>query len=247
MIGLIILLCIIGVQAYTEMASNVANNLPIADKYPNALKMLLLHLNSVEFTRLSATDFIFKNYFSFFAIFMVLIAADIFAIDKERGTMKFAILSGITPTQIYAGKLISALTVTMGVTLINFAVAFILGLICIGGNIIPMDLLSVFGIYLSASVPGMAVVTIISVLSLLPANSKILIGGGRISVFVLGLFDSMNIAGESLSPIGLLSAFGNDIPVTNAGFFASLFTSFAYTIVFIIILMAAVKRIDYFD
>jgi ABC-type transport system involved in multi-copper enzyme maturation permease subunit len=178
---------------------------------------------------------------------MVLIAVDIFGIDKERGTMKFAMLSGIKPIEIYAGKLLTALATALGIALINFTVAFIAGLISIGGSLLPHELFDVFLIYASASVPGMAVVTIISVLSLFPINTKVLMGGGIMIVFILGLADSLTVVGKELSPIGVLSVFGNDIPFINAGFISSLLLSFVYTTVFAIILMATVRKIDYFD
>jgi ABC-type transport system involved in multi-copper enzyme maturation permease subunit len=247
MTGFIIILCAVGATAYTEMAGNVINNLEVADRYPEALKTLLRSLNSVEFTRLSATDFIYKNYFSFFAIFMVLIAVDIFAIDKERGTMKFAMLSGVKPAEIYAGKLFAATAVTVGITLMNFIFAFVAGLISVGGKIIPVEFFGVFGIYLSASVPGMAVVTIISALSLLPINSKVILGGGIMLVFILGMADSLTAVGKAFSPIGLLSIFGNNIPFISAGFISSLLISFIYTALFAAVLIIAARKIDYFD
>jgi ABC-2 type transport system permease protein len=247
MTGFIIILCAIATTAYTEMAGNVAGGLPIAERYPETLKTLLRNLNSVEFTRLSATDFIYKNYFSFFAIFIVLIAVDIFSVDKERGTLKFAILSGVKPTEIYAGKLLTAMTTSVGIVLMNFIFAFTAGLISVGGNIVPGELLSVFVIYLCGAVPGMAVAAIISVLSLFPINSKMLMGGGILLVFLLGLSDSLSLSVKGFSPIGLLSYFGNDIPFINAGFACCLLSSFLYAVLFATILMIAVKKLDYFD
>jgi ABC-type transport system involved in multi-copper enzyme maturation permease subunit len=178
---------------------------------------------------------------------MVLIAVDIFGIDKERGTMKFAMLSGIKPIEIYAGKLLTALATALSITLINFTVSLTAGLITIGGNLFPRDLLDVFLIYISASIPGMAVVTIISVLSLFSINSKVMMGGGIMIVFILGMADSLTAVGKELSPIGVLSVFGNDIPFINAGFISSLLLSLVYTVVFTLILMTTVRKIDYFD
>jgi ABC-type transport system involved in multi-copper enzyme maturation permease subunit len=247
MTGFIVLLCALAMVAYNEMAANVLNNLPVSAKYPPDLKILLQSLNSTSFTRLSSTDFIYKNYFSFYAVFMVLIAVDIFSTDKENGTMKFTILCGIRPEQIYFGKILTAFLTAAVITLFNFTAALAFGLFSVGGSFQMSDLMGVFAIYIAASVPGTVIGILVSILSFLRINSKVLTGIGLLAVFTLGIIDSSNNAHILFSPIGLLSTFGNNIPNINANFIYNFIIEIAYIILLSTALFTVVKKSDYFD
>jgi ABC-type transport system involved in multi-copper enzyme maturation permease subunit len=240
----IILLCIIASMAYSEMSENVAANLPISQKYPIDLKELLRNLNSVNFARLSATDFIYKPYFSFYAIFMVLSAVDIFVVDKESGTMKFTKLSGVSFGDIYAGKIIAAFCISVAAVMFNFAAAFFCGII---GNPISFDeLFSVFIIYFSAAFSGTAIMLSVAILSFLPINTKILLGGGVLGVFILGMADRLG-GTKFFSPTGLLSVFGNSVPEIGKEFLICLCVSAAYCVVFSMAVLFVSRHTDYFD
>jgi ABC-type transport system involved in multi-copper enzyme maturation permease subunit len=238
------LLCGIAVTAYSEMSANILSNLPIAEKYPADLKEVLRNLDSVSFVKLCATDFIYKPYFSFYAIFIVLLAVDIFAIDKESGTLKFTKLSGVSFGEIYAGKMLAAFIICTALAFFNFTVAFLFGLI---NN--PISFHGILGaalIYLCAALPGTALILIIALLSFLPTNSKILIGGGVLVVIILGTADTIG-AGKLFSPIGLLSVFGNSVPYLGKDFLISAAVSAVYCILLSVSLLFISKRVDYFD
>jgi|GEM_PF-2255821 len=239
-------LCILGVIAYKELALNVLNNDPKANNYSYELKTTLFNLNGIGFCRLFLTDFIFKNYFSIYAIFIILIAINIFSIDKDTGNMKFAYLTGINFNQIYIGKIISICVISFFILTFNFFVSLFCGQIFFEKSINFNDIFEIILIHYSCILPSIIISNIIALVSLAKVSIKIQTILGLIVVFILGTLDSSTNL-KYYSPIGLLSVFSVELPKFNLSFIRCVIISIIYIILLFPFLFIKVNKTDYFE
>ncbi len=59
-------LCVLSIVAYKDMANIAAEELPRAEAYSDEFTNVLMNMNGVAFAKLFLTDFIYKDYISFF-------------------------------------------------------------------------------------------------------------------------------------------------------------------------------------
>jgi ABC-type transport system involved in multi-copper enzyme maturation permease subunit len=243
---LIIGLALLAVYAYNEMAQNVMTNSPKIKGYSEELKTILVNLNGTNFARLFLTDFIYKNFFSIFIIFILLISIDIFGIDKEIGTFKFTLLTGVKVWEVYIGKIVAIALISLAIVSSNLITSFALGQIFFDTNFNVQNFSTVVLLYLSSVIPAIIISLLIAILCLSKVSSKVLTIVGILFVFIFGTVDSLTIT-KYFSPIGLLSVFSDCLPQINRTFTQCLSTAITYIIILSLSLIITSKKVDYFN
>lgn len=244
--ALIIGMCGIAAVAYKDMVNIVVNNLPKAETYSNEMKYILLHINGVNFSKLFLTDFIYKGYFSFYILFIVLIAADVFSVDNESGNMKFTLLTGVKVSQLFTGKIVYMSCVSFAIVLFHFIVSVIVGQFVFGGDCLSSELVQVLVLSICAVFPAVAIAVIVALLSQFRVSSKTIIGCGIALSLILGVADTLSKS-KYLSPIGVLSIFNESVPSIKNEIAVCLFSSGVYLIIGIFILYFIIRKRDYFE
>lgn len=244
--ALIIGMCGLAAVAYKDMANIAVNNLPKAETYSDEMKHILMHINGVNFSKLFLTDFIYKGYFSFYILFIVLIAADVFPIDNESGNMKFALLTGVKSSQLFMGKIAYMFCVSLAIVLFHFVVSVIFGQFVFGGACLTFDLLQLLLLTAFAVLPAVSMAVIIALLSQLKLTSKIIIGCGIALSLILGVADTLSKS-KYLSPIGALSIFNESVPIIKNEIAICLFSSCLYLVIGIFVLYLIIHKRDYFE
>ena len=181
----------LGVIAYKDMADIAAKNLPRAQFYTEEFKSVLMNMNGVTFAKLSLTDFIYKNNLPFFLIFVVIHTVNTFSSDRENGTMKFTLLTGVDKETLIAGKLMFMASSIGMIVLLNILLSLAIGCFFFGGTGDFIQIIEYIGISLLAILPGLSMAVIVAVLSQIRISSKIIMAIGLITVLVLGMLDTM--------------------------------------------------------
>lgn len=250
-IVLIIGLAVLGCMAYIDMMNNVKAGLPRANAYSEDIKYILMHMNGIRFSRLFLTDFVYKSFFSFFILFVVIHTADIFAADREKGMLKFTLLTGVDRRIVTGGKILFVACISTGLVLFQFVVSLFVGCIRFGtGHITWQNTLCELGICcglsMAAVLPACAIAVIVAVLSQFHVSSRIVMGGGIFLAFVLGILDTMTMSGL-ISPIGVLSIFSDELPTLSANVFLRCTVSVGYIAVESVLLFAVVEKNELFE
>ena len=236
----------LGVIAYKDMADIAAKNLPRAQFYTEEFKSVLMNMNGVTFAKLSLTDFIYKNNLPFFLIFVVIHTVNTFSSDRENGTMKFTLLTGVDKETLIAGKLMFMASSIGMIVLLNILLSLAIGCFFFGGTGDFIQIIEYIGISLLAILPGLSMAVIVAVLSQIRISSKIIMAIGLITVLVLGMLDTMT-ATNRFSPIGALSIYADQIPSFNQALLLRCLGSLAYCIVGFILLKGITKNYEFYE
>jgi len=243
---LMIGLCALSVVAYKDMANMAAENLPRAEAYSEEMTQVLLNMNGVSFAKLFLTDFIYKDYISFFLIFIVIFAVNTFSSDRENGTMKFTLLTGVDQGTLIGGKLVFMACAIGVILLFNMVLSLLVGFIFFGGKCDFVQLIEYIGINMLSILPGLSIAVIVALLSQIRVSPKVIMGIGLIVVFVLGMLDAMT-ATKQFSPVGALSHFYDCIPSIDSTLLVRYLVSLAYCIVGSIALRGITKEYEYYE
>lgn len=243
---LIVGLCLLGVTAYKDMVDITVNNLPKAQTYSEALKDTLRDLDGAGFAKLFLTDFIYKSYFSFFLIFIVITAVNVFSDDRESGNMKFTILTGVERNTVIIGKLAFMVCSILLTVLFNLVLSLVVGTIFFGAPASAEGVLEVVGITLLAVIPAFAITVFIALLSQIKISSKIIMAAGIVFTFIMGVLDTL--AGTArFSPIGSLSVFSENIPAINHQLLTGCVVSAVYIAVGVIAMVIVSSKYEYYE
>ncbi len=242
---LLIGMSILGAIAYGDMKNDVIDNLPKAELYSDELKIMLLNLSGLNFTRLFLTDIIYKPYFSIYLVFIVLIAVDIFAIDEESGNMKFTLLTGLKLSELIIGKFVFILFISCIFAFSNFIISFSIGQLYFGGVIYLKDFFSIVILTILAVFPAISISGIVFLFSQSGINSKVILGCSILMLLILGLADTYTVS-KMFSPIGAMSVFIEDVPKINIKFLICIGISIAYSMISILVGYATISKRDIF-
>ncbi|MEE1155592.1 MAG: ABC transporter permease subunit [Acutalibacteraceae bacterium] len=247
LLGLIVFLCAMSVYAYSEMRTIAINNLPKAATYSQELKEILFNLSGVNFSRIFLSDFIYKDFFSFFILFIVIFATDVFANDKESGNMKFTLLSGVGVNQLYIGKTIFMICISVCTVIFHTLLALLVGQIFFGGSIIIADLFEIIVITLLAVLPATSLSLVLAIISQFGCHSKIVVGIGMAMAIIFGVVDTFSVEVSRFSPIGVLSSFSGSVPFINDNVFPNTIGNIIYIVIGIIVLLLIANKQDYYE
>lgn len=239
-------LCCLAITAYEDMANIAVNNLPRSETYSNELKNCLLNIDCLNFSRLFLTDFIYKGYFSFYILFVVLIAANIFSNDRENGNMKFTLLTGINIKYMYMGKYLFMFGVSTITVLFHLFISILVGKIFFHGALLNIELLEILGLSFFAVLPAMAISVIISLISQTKLSYKLVIGTGIVITITFGMLDTLS-SSRKFSPIGALSIYNESIPVINNEWIICIFVSLLYIIIGMSLLFSFSHKYEYYE
>lgn len=242
---LIVGLCVMSISAYGDMSDIAIEHLPKEETFSANLKMVLTNLNAVSFTKLFLTDYIYKAYFSFFSIFLVLIAVSTFSEDRESGNMKFTILTGMKSNTVVIGKLIFMAFEILLTIVFNLVLSFIVGAVSFGSMIDVKELLEVVGISFLSFFPAFTIAAFVAFISQIRANSKVIMTVGITAVFMMSILDATTKTFK-FSPIGAFSLFP-DVPVLSSDLFICCSVSVVYTLVLIVMLMIVLSKDEYYE
>lgn len=243
---LIIGLCLIGITAYKDMVNITVNDLPKASTYSDELKAVLKHLDGAGFAKLFLTDFIYKSYFSFFLIFIVITAVNVFSDDRESGNMKFTILTGAKRNTVIIGKLIFMACMIILTVLFNLVVSLAAGIIGFGVPASFESVLEVTGITFLAVVPAFAITVFIALLSQIKISSKIIMAASIVFTFIMGVIDTLTGAAR-FSPIGALSSFSEKLPAMSSQLLSGCAVSAIYIAVGIAAMVVVSSKYEYYE
>ena len=239
-------LCALAVVAYKDMAETVIKNLPKAQSLSEEIKNALLNLNGTVFSTLFLTDYIYKSYFSFFLIFIVTNAVHLFSFDRENGTMKFSLLTGVERETLLYWKLLFIVLKIVSVVFFNMVLSLLIGMFFFGKISDLNQIIEYAGIGLCSILPGVSTAMLIALLSQIHTSSKAVMGIGLLAVLVLGMLDTMTDA-HWFSPIGVLSIFYNEVPKINSTLLTHCFVSLIYCVVGFIILRGIVRKYEFYE
>ncbi len=236
----------VGVIAYRDMANIVAENLPRAHEYTEDFKNVLMNMDGVAFAKLSLTDFVYKNNLPFFLIFIVIHTVNAFSSDRENGTMKFTLLTGVDNGTLMTGKLVFIACSIGVIVLLNIFLSLVIGFFSFGGTGSLIPIAEYIGISLLAIIPGFAMAVIIAVLSQIRISSKIIMAIGLIAVLVMGMLDTMT-ATNRFSPIGALSIFSEQMPSLSQALLTRCLVSLVYCVVGFFLLNVISKEYEFYE
>ncbi|MGL5353730.1 MAG: hypothetical protein ACRDA5_10485 [Clostridium sp.] len=237
-------LVILGTVAYKDMINNVVSSNIKSNSYSDEVKVLLQSFSGISFSKMCLVDFIYKPYFSIYLIFIAIIAANVFSNDYNSGNLKFTLLTNTSPAQVYIGKILFMAVVSLMIVSINLVLSLLVGQIAFGGEIIIKELLNVVGLYLMATIPGVAFSLIIGIVSLTKLKPNIIVGSSIGFIITLGIIDSLTNF-KYVSPVGVLSFFENNIPTISSGILISCGISIIYILLLSLGIVKACRRIDY--
>ena len=243
---LIIGLCLLGVTAYKDMVDITVNELPKSQTYSEALKDTLRSMDGAEFSKLFLTDFIYKSFFSFFLIFIVITAVNVFSDDRESGNMKFTILTGVDRNTVILGKLIFMVCSIFMTVIFNLVLSLVVGTIFFGAPASMDTVLEVVGMTLLAVVPAFAITVFIALLSQIKISSKIIMAVGIVFTFIMGVLDTLT-GTSRFSPIGSLSVFSDNVPAINHQLLTGCAVSAVYVAVGIAAMILISSRYEYYE
>ena len=238
-------MCILAILAYSDMEEIVLNRNPRMNSYPDKLIATLSELNGIRFAQLFLSDFIYKGFFFLYILSIVILTADIFAYDRENGTLKYTLLTGVTTKQVILGKVVVISALAFGLALLNFLISILLGVSFFGVSSFRMkELAIVLLMNILAAFPGIAMGMIVSILSLsrLAAKSVLIICIGF--SFILGIADTVTLS-KFYSPIGTLFLFNENFPYITTDYAKSLIVSFIYIVVLMGLMLTKGKKIEY--
>lgn len=239
-------LCVLSIVAYKDMANIAAEELPRAEAYSDEFTNVLMNMNGVAFAKLFLTDFIYKDYISFFLLFVVIYAVNTFSSDRENGTMKFTLLTGVDQKTLIAGKLVFMACAIGVILLFNMVLSLLVGFIAFGGKCDFLQLLEYIGLNALTILPGLAIAVIVAVLSQIRVSSKVIMGVGLVMVFILGMLDAMTPT-IHFSPVGALSHFSAQIPAIDPTLLLRYLVSLVYCVVGSLALLGITKNYEYYE
>ena len=242
--AIVVVLVILGSVAYKDMINNVLTGDIRSTTYSEEFKGLLQSFSGISFSKMCLTDFIYKPYFSIYLIFIAIIAVNVFSNDYKSGNLKFTLLTNTSPAQVYIGKILFMVVVSLMIVTINLCISLIVGQIAFGGEIILSELLNVVLLYLIAIIPGVAFSLIIGIISLTKLNSNIIIGSSIGVIITLGIIDTLTKF-KYISPVGILSFFESNIPTISRGILISSGVSIVYILILSIGIIKVSKKMDY--
>lgn len=237
-------LVILATVAYKDMINNVLIDDIRSAGYSEEFKGLLQSFSGINFSKMCLTDFIYKPYFSIYLIFIAIIAVNVFSNDYKSGNLKFTLLTNTSVAQVYIGKILFMVVVSLMIVTINLILSLIIGQIAFGGSIILSELLNVVLLYLIAIIPAVVFSLIIGIVSLTKLNSNIIIGSAIGIIITLGIIDTLTNF-KYISPVGILSFFESNIPIISEEILISCGISIVYILLLSFGVIEVSKRMDY--
>ena len=236
----------VGVVAYRDMADIAAENLPRAQYYSEEFKTVLMNMDGITFAKLSLTDFIYKNNLPFFLIFIVIHTVNTFSSDRENGTMKFTLLTGVDKGTLITGKLVFTTSSIGVIVLLNMFLSLVIGFFSFGVSGDFIQIIEYIGISLLAILPGLSTAVIVAVISQIRISSKIVMAIGLVSVLVSAMLDTMTSTNR-FSPAGALSVFSDQIPCLSTALLTRCLVSLVYCVVGFILLKGITKEYEFYE
>ncbi len=243
---LLVGLCCIAVKAYGEMSEIVLNNLPKSKFYSEEMKTVLSEIDGVIFAKLFLTDFIYKGYFSFFLIFVVIIAVNTFSVDRESGNMKFALLTGVDKNSIVIGKIIYMICAIFVSLVINLVLSLTIGIIFFGISSSPKELMELILLNFFSILPATAITVFIALISQIRISSMAIVAIGIVFALLMGILDTTTLT-YHFSPIGALSRFASNYPRLDGPLITCYIVSIAYICVGVVLIKAISKKYEYYE
>ena len=173
----------------------------------DTFKNFLLSLNGVSFSHYVCQNFIYRDMFPIFLIFISLIVISSVSDDYEDGTMKFILISKVNKKELIMGKMFGILFIIAGSTLVFLIVSVLFGIYKFGITGINFaDCLSLIYYYAISLIPEMAWSLLLVLICLLIRNKLVVTFASIIGVILLSNIDRLTVT-KGFSPIGIIQTY----------------------------------------
>ena len=202
-------MALLGSWAYQEMRADVAKGTPKAMTFSPELREFVTELNPVKFATLSATDLLYKPYFSIGMVLVGLITWRVVGVTFSEGIHKYFLLGGSsrTRTAVNTGCVLLLLVAEfVGLVLLVNLLVGVVGFAGASGSITGGELVAAIGLYSAAILPLMNYSLLIAILARLHLPSIPLLVAALVLPIPLGVLDTMT-ASKFCTPWGSLAFF----------------------------------------